>query len=492
MAAASSETDTLGRKAVRGAAATGVSQLVRIALQIASVVTLARLLEPRDYGLVAMVLAVIGVADFLRDFGLGAAAVRAETLSQQERDNLFWLNTGLGLGFMTLIMLCAPLISAVYSRSELTLITIALAPSFLLSGLASQYRVDLLRRLKFGTLAWFDACSAGLALPIGIILAVAGAGYWALVAQQLTSGVITLTLLAVKCRWRPSAYDRSTPVSAFVRLGSAFVFGSLMAYVSRNADNVLIGQQFGAGTLGAYTRSVQLVRTPLTQIQSPFATVAVPVLVAAGANDRRLLEAASKGQTAMAYPIMATAAAVVAGAVPLVDLALGPQWRSVSDLIVWVAIGAAASSLATPAMWLFSVRGLGRAISGYNLTATVVTVLLLILGVQYGVEGVAAAAALAAILGWPLALVFARHYGHLPVSGLLVGGCRVVAIAVLAGVAGRQVVASFNTASSWLQLAAAAITVALVFLAALPLPGYRQDLDHMRSMGAALLPRRQR
>ena len=82
MAAASSETDTLGRRAVRGAAATGLSQLVRIALQIASVVTLARLLEPRDYGLVAMVLAVIGVADFLRDFGLGAAAVRAETLSR--------------------------------------------------------------------------------------------------------------------------------------------------------------------------------------------------------------------------------------------------------------------------------------------------------------------------------------------------------------------------------------------------------------------------
>jgi O-antigen/teichoic acid export membrane protein len=484
------EAGNLGRRAVRGAAATGVSQLVRLALQVASVVVLARLLEPRDYGLVAMVLAVIGLAEFLRDFGLGAAAVRAETLSRHERDNLFWLNAALGTGFMVLTIVCAPLLSHLYGRTELTMITVALAPTFMVSGLAAQYRVDLLRGLRFGTLAWLEVASAALALSIGVGLAIGGAGYWALVTQQVASGVITLVLLIAACRWRPRAYDRSTDVVGFVRLGSAFVFGSVMAYISRNVDNVIIGHQFGAPALGAYTRSVQLVRTPLTQLQGPFATVAVPVLVAAGADDRRILDAARKGQTALSYPVMAAAATIGAAAVPLVDVALGPQWSFASELVVWVAAGAAASCLATPATWLFSVRGHGGAITGYNLAATALTVVLLVLGSSFGVVGVAAAAAFAAILGWPLALLFAHRMGGFPVAPLLVGGLRVGALAVVAGVAGRAAVGATRGSEPWLQVISAVVVVALVFLASLPAPGYRRDFDHLRSLGTMLLPRR--
>jgi O-antigen/teichoic acid export membrane protein len=484
------EAGNLGRRAVRGAAATGFSQLIRLALQVSSVVILARLLEPRDYGLVAMVLAVIGLAEFLRDFGLGAAAVRAETLSRHERDNLFWLNAALGTVFMVLTIVCAPLLSHLYGRAELTMITVALAPTFMLSGLAAQYRVDLLRGLRFGTLAWLEVVSAAVALSIGVALAVGGSGYWALVTQQVTSGVITLVLLVAACRWRPGAYDRSTEVFGFVRLGSAFVFGSVMAYTSRNVDNVIIGHQFGASALGAYTRSVQLVRTPLTQLQGPFATVAVPVLIAAGADDHRLLDAARKGQTALSYPIMAAASTIGAAAVPLVDVALGPQWSSASELVVWVAVGAAASCLSTPATWLFSVRGLGSAITGYNLAATVLTVLLLLLGSSFGVVGVAAAAATAALLGWPLALLFAHRMGGFPVAPLLVAGLRVGALAVVAGVAGRWAVSAAHGSEAWFQVISAAVAVALVFLACMPAPGYRRDFDHLRSMGAMLLPGR--
>lgn len=480
----------LGRRAVRGAAATGVSQLVRLALQVGSVVVLARLLEPRDYGLVAMVLAVIGLAEFLRDFGLGAAAVRAENLSSGERDNLFWLNTVLGVGFTVLTALSAPLLAQLYGRPELTSITLALAPSFMLSGLGAQYRVDLLRRLRFGTLAWLEVVSAALALTVGIALAAAGAGYWALVTQQMSSGVIALLLLVAVCRWRPGAYDRSTKVGHFVRLGSAFVFGSVMAYISRNVDNVIIGHQFGAKPLGAYTRSVQLVRTPLTQIQSPFATVAVPVLIAAGADDRRLLDAARKGQVALSYPVMAAAATIVAAAAPLVDVALGPQWSSASTLVGWVAVGAAASCLTSPATWLFSVRGLGSAITGYNFCATVITVILLVGGSNYGVEGVAVGAAAAGVIGWPLALLFARHHGRFAVAPLFLGGVRVSLVGVVAGLVGHWVVVMAARQDSWLQVLLAASAVGTFFLVSLAVPGYRQDYEHLRSMGRMLLPGR--
>ena len=87
----------LGARAARGALVTGGSQAVRLAVQVLSVVVLARFLSPSDYGLVAMVLAVIGVGEILRELGLSPAAVQAPTLSRAQRDNLFWLNTAAGL-----------------------------------------------------------------------------------------------------------------------------------------------------------------------------------------------------------------------------------------------------------------------------------------------------------------------------------------------------------------------------------------------------------
>ena len=82
--------------AARGALLTVGAQIAKIGVQVLGVVVLARLLTPRDYGLVAMVLAVIGVAEVFRDFGLSSAAVQAVTLTPGQRSNLFWVNTAVG------------------------------------------------------------------------------------------------------------------------------------------------------------------------------------------------------------------------------------------------------------------------------------------------------------------------------------------------------------------------------------------------------------
>ncbi|HEX2083580.1 MAG TPA: oligosaccharide flippase family protein, partial [Xanthomonadaceae bacterium] len=87
---------SLGRIAAGGALVTMGGQLLKIAVQFGGVVLLARLLTPRDYGLVTMVLAIVCVGEVLRDFGLSSAAIQARHLSRAQRDNLFWINTAIG------------------------------------------------------------------------------------------------------------------------------------------------------------------------------------------------------------------------------------------------------------------------------------------------------------------------------------------------------------------------------------------------------------
>ena len=133
----------LGRRAARGALVTVGAQGVKIVLQVVGVVVLARLLSPGDYGLVAMVTAIIGVAEIFRDFGLSSAAVQAKTLSKAQRDNLFWINTAAG-GLLTVIVFFgAPLVALLYGRGELVGLTQVLAFIFVLNGMGTQFRADL-------------------------------------------------------------------------------------------------------------------------------------------------------------------------------------------------------------------------------------------------------------------------------------------------------------------------------------------------------------
>ncbi len=96
-AASVAPTPRLGARAAGGAFVTMAGQGVRVAVQFGGIILLARLLTPHDYGLMAMVTAIVGAAEILRDFGLSSAAVQAREVSRAQRDNLFWINTGIGL-----------------------------------------------------------------------------------------------------------------------------------------------------------------------------------------------------------------------------------------------------------------------------------------------------------------------------------------------------------------------------------------------------------
>ena len=97
---------SLGRSASRGAAVTIGGQAIRIAVQLGSIVVLARLLAPADYGLLAMVTAIIGIGEIFRDFGLSSAAIQAKEITPGQKSNLFWMNAGIGLT-LTLLVIAA-------------------------------------------------------------------------------------------------------------------------------------------------------------------------------------------------------------------------------------------------------------------------------------------------------------------------------------------------------------------------------------------------
>ena len=476
-----------GARAGRGVAASLGNQLYRIALQVVSVSLLARLLDPQDFGLVAMVLAVIGVGELLRDLGLSGAAVQARELTTGQRDNLFWLNTGTGAAVALVVAACAPLIAAVYGQDALVAITLALAPTFLLSGLTTQYRVGLVRSLRFQRLAWVDAVGTTLALGVGLALAVTGAGYWALVGQQLAGGLLTLGLLVAADPWLPGPWRRGRGTRRFVTFGGHLLAASLAAYVSMNADSFVVGRRFGPEMLGLYNRGAQLVRQPGRQVMAAFTVVLQPILARFHEDRGRMEQALRHGLIAGAYPIAIVGAVLAADASGVILLTLGPRWTEVAPYLVVMTLGVLLRQVTESASLALIASGRGRALSGYAVFSAVVVVSLIVAGALVSPLGAAVAYSLAPLLTWTAGYAWLHRQTGLEVGGLRLDGLRVVALALTAAAVGRLVALVLGDVHELVRLPLVALAVGLVFAVATVVPAVRRDVtvlvEYVRRLG---------
>lgn len=421
----------LGSTAARGALTMLTGQGMRILLQFAGVVILARLLSPHDYGLLAIVVVIIGVGEIFRDFGLSSAAVRAPELTSEQGTNLFWINTGIGVVLGGALFAAAAPLAAVYGQVEVRPIAQAMAIIFVLNGLATQFRAHLMRGLRFRWLAIVDVLAAALALGVAIGGALLGWEYWALVAQQITQALVILMGAVLGARWRPGKPRRDVSVRSFLRFGGNLVLSQVVNYGTNNVDTALVGYAYGAAPLGLYNRAYQLVVTPLSQIQSPVTSVAIPILSKIQDDQRRFSAYLVRGQLALGYPISLGLATIAIAAEPVVELMLGQKWLAAVPLLQLFALAGIARNLAFVGYWVYVVRGLSGSLFRYSLVTGAIRVLCIVIGSHWGVVGVAAGLAIAPWLAWPISLLWLSRVTTVPTRALYTGALRIIGVAGL-------------------------------------------------------------
>jgi PST family polysaccharide transporter len=176
----------LRRQSVRAGAAAFSGQVTITLLNLAATMVLARILTPEAFGLLAMVMVLIGFTRMLRDLGLSTATIQREDVDHTQVSTLFWVNFGSSTLLTLLIMAAAPLVVWFYAEPRLLGITLALSALAFLDGLSIQHQALLRRQLRLGALAIIDIASLIGGIAIAISMARAGLGFWALVAMPLT------------------------------------------------------------------------------------------------------------------------------------------------------------------------------------------------------------------------------------------------------------------------------------------------------------------
>lgn len=460
-----------------------VGQIARVAIQFLGVVVLARLLSPTDYGLLAMVLAIVGVGEIFRDFGLSNAAIQARELSPQQRSNLFWINTAVG-GMLTILAAAsAPLVALIFGDRRLIDLTLVLSTTFLLSGISTQLRADLHRQFRFGRLAVAETGGQVLGLAVGIVMAMSGFGYWALAGQQIGQAVVALILLVALAGTRIQRYARGVPMRHFLGYGANLAGAQLLGYASKNVDTLIIGTMLGPGPLGLYNRAFQLLTLPLTQINSPSTRVALPVLSRLQDDKPRYESYLLTGQSVILNAVLAVFSLSAALAAPAIEVLLGPRWSSVAPLFQILAVAGVFQTAGYAVYWIFLSKGLTRSHLRWQLVSRPAFILIVVAGGFWGVTGVAAGYAIANIAQYVPLLFWIRRIADVPVRAILVNFLRALA--------GYAVCAAAAWAAS-VPLAASSPVLAIVVgvvvwivawvLVVLAWPAFRHDVSSVPRM----------
>lgn len=399
----------LGRRALRGGALTMAGQATRLVIQIGSTILLARLLPPADFGLVAMVVALTGLAALFGDLGLSMATVQRTEITQAQVSTLFWVNVAAGAVIAALVAALAPAIAWFYGEPRLTEITLVLAGTFLLGGIAVQHKALLQRQMRFGALVALDLLAFGGGIATALILAARGAGYWALVANPVVAAVLTAILAWTLSGWRPGLPSRGSGVRALLAFGGHLTGFNLVNYAARNLDNILIGWWWGAPALGLYDRAYKLLMLPLSQINQPMAQVLIPTLSHIQNDAERWRQAYCRAITGMMLATAPLSCFCFVFADPIIPLLLGKQWSGAVPIFRYLAIAGMAQSLCNSVGWLYISRGRSDRMLRWGLFGVTIICLSFVAGLPFGPEGVALAysAALLALV-WPC-VAYACH-----------------------------------------------------------------------------------
>ena len=269
--------DLKGRT-MRGALVSTAGQGANFVLRIGSMVVLARLLSAEDFGLVGMVIAFTGFLDIFRDFGLSMAAVQRASISQAQHSTLFWINLGIGLLLATLCVVVAPFLVTFYQEPRLLWIAVVVGLGFLFNGAAAQHRALLQRRMRFTALTALEVISLIVSTGLGVGMAAAGQGYWALVAMNVCPTAVSAVGFWGIARWMPSRPHWGTDMRSLLGYGGTVTLDGVITFITYNADKVLLGRFWGSQALGIYGRAYQLVNTPTSNLNSTIALVVFPAL----------------------------------------------------------------------------------------------------------------------------------------------------------------------------------------------------------------------
>lgn len=347
----------LEEKAIRGISWTLLTYAANRVLTLGTIVVLARILEPADFGLLALAVLAVGLLSLFGGLGLGGALVLRQDLDRRAQGTILTLLLTTGVLFAALLAALAPLAGNLFDESRLTGVLLVLSTVVLLSGFNWFYETLLQRELEFSRRFVALITQATVNSAVAVTLAVLGAGIWSLVAGQIAGTIAYGAILVALApyRVRPS-YDPAAARDA-LRSGRGFLLQGATAFVSQNIDYVAIGRALGAAPLGFYFMAYRVSEVPYWAIADPIAKVTFPAFARMRHRGEDIRAAFLSALRLVALAACPLGVLLSASADPFTRTIFGSEWLTMIGPLSVLGIWTAVRSLEATAGWLLNSLG---------------------------------------------------------------------------------------------------------------------------------------
>jgi PST family polysaccharide transporter len=381
--------EDFGRRSLRGGMVSIGARIINALVQVGSVVVLARLLTPADYGLVGMVSAIVGIAPLLIDLGTRDAVIQQRHITPQEISALFWITFFLGCVFTLLSAVSGPLIAHFYGEPRLTMVAVVSSFSIVLLSLCYQHQALLRRAMKYQDLAMIDIIASVVSTVIAIVMALKGFAYWALALRPVTVGLVTAIGVFWRCRWLPGKPAFTGGVKEMIQFGLHWVGFSGFDFIGKFGDRIAIGYAAGASGLGFYQKACLVYDNSLDLMTTPLQSVAMVGLSKLRNVPEQLWESWSKAISTMAFFAMPAFGILAVISRDIIVLALGEKWVGASVLLSVLALRGIPHVVQRTCGWLHMAAGRADRFMRWGVISSAAQLAALFAGLPFGTLGIA-------------------------------------------------------------------------------------------------------
>ena len=377
---------SLKHKAIHGVGWSFIDNIASSGITFLVGLLLARLLTPKEYGIMAMIAVFIAVSNSIIDSGFSNALIRKTRIERVDYNTVFYFNLTVSILIYTLLYLAAPAISVFFKESVLVEIIRILGLVLIINAFSVIPRTQFVRDVNFKTQTKVSLISSISSGVFGIGMALGGMGVWSLVGQQLSRQFLNTLFLWIYSKWYPVWEFSRKSFKELFEFGSKLLLSGLLDTIYKNIYYIIIGRFYTSAQLGQYTRADQFNMIFSSNLTSVVQRVSYPVLSSIQEEPERLREAYQKVIKITMLITFACMLGLAAVAKPLILILIGEKWLPAVYFLQIICFSGMLYPLHAINLNILQVKGRSDLFLKLEIIKKIIAVGPIVVGVVYGIE----------------------------------------------------------------------------------------------------------